>query len=156
MKRLPFLFLFPVIGILVLVPHALKASTKRNTTEAELKAEVLKVDAQREKALRDGDVAFLDRIDANNFVYTNWRGVTMTKAQHQAMIKARKLTFHTFRHRDVQVRIFGHTAVVTGTSHTHVDYKGLSPAGARKFVNVYVKQGSRWICIVHFEAPVAQ
>jgi len=152
MKRLPFLFVFSVIGILAFTSQAVKGTT----TESKLKAEVLKVDAQREKALRDGDVAALSRIDADDMVYTNWRGVTMTKAQHLSLIKAKKLTFHTFKHRDVQVRIFGQTAVLTGTSRTHVVYKGVSPEGARKFVNVYVKEGSRWICVVHFEAPVAR
>lgn len=152
MKRLPFLFLLPIIGMLGVTPHAVKGIT----TEAKLKAEVLKVDAQREEALRNGDVAALNRIDADNIVYTNWRGVTLTKAQHLALIKTRKLTFHTFKHTDIQVRIFGHTGVVTGTSRTRVVYKGFSPPGARKFVNVYVKEGSRWVCVVHFEAPVAQ
>ena len=152
MKPIPLLLLFPFIGILSFNLHA----ADRTVTDTQLKAEVLRVDAQREKALGDGDVAALERIDADNMVYTNWRGVTLTKAQHIALIKSRKLTFHTFKHRDVQVRIFGQTAVVTGTSRTHVVYKGHSPGGARKFVNVYVKEGSQWICVVHFEAPVMQ
>lgn len=125
--------------------------------QGNLKQEILKISDEREEALGKGDVAALDRIDADDLVYTNWRGVTMTKAEHQAEIRARGISFQTnFKHADVQVTIHGNTGIVTGVSTTTVQYKGNTMNGSRKFVNVYAKENGRWRCVVHFETPVAQ
>ncbi|HET6142935.1 MAG TPA: nuclear transport factor 2 family protein [Candidatus Acidoferrales bacterium] len=125
--------------------------------EENLKEEILKISEEREEALGKGDVATLDRIDADDLVYTNWRGATLTKAEHQAEIKARGISFQTnFKHADVQVTIHGNTGIVTGVSTTAVQYKGNAMNGSRKFVNVYAKENGKWRCVVHFETPVAQ
>jgi ketosteroid isomerase-like protein len=124
--------------------------------EENLKEEILKVSDEREEALAKGDIAALDRIDADDLVYTNWRGVTMTKTQHLDAIKARSLSFQSnFKHSDVQIVIHGNTGIVTGVSATNVSYKGSAVGGTRKFVNVFVKENGRWRCVVHFETPVA-
>ncbi len=125
--------------------------------EKNLKEEILKISDEREQALGKADIAALDRIDADDIVYTNWRGVTLTKAEHLADIKARNISFRTdFKHADVQVTIHGNTGIVTGLSTTNVQYKGSTMSGSRKFVNVFAKEGGRWRCVVHFETPVAQ
>jgi ketosteroid isomerase-like protein len=125
--------------------------------EENLKEEILKISDEREQALGKGDLATLDRIDADDLVYTNWRGVTMTNAKHQAEIRARGISFQTnFKHADVQVTIHGNTGIVTGVSTTTVQYKGNTMNGSRKFVNVYAKENGQWRCVVHFETPVAQ
>lgn len=62
---------------------------KNAAADENLKQEILRVSDEREQALAKGDVAALDQIDADDLVYTNWRGVTPTKAEHQTEIKAR-------------------------------------------------------------------
>ncbi len=134
-----------------------KYTARGAETDTKLKQEILKISDEREEALAKGDVATLDRIDADDLVYTNWRGVTLTKAEHQADVKARNISFQTnFKHADVQVAIHGNTGIVTGVSSTNVTYKGSNMSGSRKFVNVYVKEEGEWHCVVHFETPVAQ
>ena len=124
--------------------------------EKNLKEEILKI-SNEEEGLGKADIAALDRIDADDIVYTNWRGVTLTKAEHLADIKAKEHIFRTdFKHADVQVTIHGNTGIVTGLSTTNVQYKGSTMSGSRKFVNVFAKEGGRWRCVVHFETPVAQ
>jgi ketosteroid isomerase-like protein len=152
MKRFFVLFTLMTVSVIGLATYVLKTAADTNAKE-----EILKISDEREEALAKGDIAALDRIDADDQVYTNWRGVTLTKAEHLADIKARNLTFQTsFKHNDVQVVIHGNTGIVTGLSKTSVVYKGSVPAGARKFVNVFVKENGRWLCVVHFEAPVAE
>lgn len=131
-------------------------TNSRAAAEENLKQELLKVSDEREQALAAGDVAALDRIDTDDLVYTNWRGVTLTKAQHQADVKARNISFQTgFKHSDVQVVIHGDTGIVTGESATNVTYKGAAMNGTRKFVNVFARENGIWRCVVHFETPVA-
>ena len=148
--------LFLALSILAVLAIA-KFPTLGAGTDETLKQEILKISDEREEALAKGDVAALDRIDADDLVYTNWRGVTLTKAEHQADVKARNLSFQTnFKHADVQVTIHGNTGIVTGVSSTNVTYKGNVMSGSRKFVNVYAKENGAWRCVVHFETPVAQ
>ena len=153
MKRLLILF---ALSITVITVHAAYI-VKTAAADADLKDEILKISDQREQALASGDIAALDRIDADDLVYTNWRGVSLTKAEHLADIKARNLFFQSsFKHNDVQVVVHGNTGIVTGLSKTNVVYKGNAMSGSRKFVNVFVKENGRWLCVVHFESPVAQ
>jgi ketosteroid isomerase-like protein len=153
MKRLLILFALSITVITALAAYIVKTAA----ADADLKDEILKISDQREQALASGDIAALDRIDADDLVYTNWRGVSLTKAEHLADIKARNLSFQSsFKHNDVQVVVHGNTGIVTGLSKTNVVYKGNATSGSRKFVNVFVKENGRWLCVVHFEAPVAQ
>jgi len=153
MRRLVILFVVSIVGVLCFAKYTVKGAE----TDAQLKEEILKISDEREQALGKGDLATLDRIDADDMIYTNWRGVTTTKAQHQADVKARNLSFQTnFKHADVQVVIHGNTGIVTGVSSTNVTYKGSVMSGTRKFVNVYVKENGQWHCVLHVETPVAQ
>ncbi|MGH9678832.1 MAG: nuclear transport factor 2 family protein [Candidatus Acidiferrales bacterium] len=152
MRRFVILLVLSIVAVLGVAKFAIARAAEEN-----LKEEILNVSDEREQALAKGDIAALDRIDADDLVYTNWRGVTMTKAQHDAVIQARKLSFQTnFKHSEVKVVIHGNTGIVTGVSATAVNYKGNAFHGTRKFVNVFVKENGRWLCVVHFETPVAE
>lgn len=153
MKRLMVFLALSIVAILGLAKYLVKTAAADET----LREEVLRASDDREQALAKGDLTALDRIDADDLVYTNWRGVTLTKAEHQAEIKARNISFQTdFKHADVQVTLHGDTGIVTGVSTTKVQYKGNTMNGSRKFVNVFAKEDGRWRCVVHFETPVAQ
>ena len=153
MKRLLILFALSITVITALAAYIVKTAA----ADADLKDEILKISDQREQALAAGDIAALDRIDADNLVYTNWRGVSLTKAEHLADIKARNLSFQSsFKHNDVQVVVHGNTGIVTGISTSAVDYKGTVSSSPRRFVNVYAKQDGRWLCVAHMETPVTQ
>src|SRR5258708_1856841 len=141
MKRLFILFTLSIVVIVALAAYVGKTAA----SDADLKDEIIKISEQREQALATGDIAALGRIDADDLVYTNWRGVTLTKAEHLAEIKARNLSFQSsFKHNDVEIVVHGNTGIVTGLSKTNVVYKGNAPSGSRKFVNVFVKENGRW------------
>jgi ketosteroid isomerase-like protein len=126
-----------------------------NAAAAEdVKAEVLKAEDARNAAMPKGDVAALEKIYADDLVYTNGRGELLTKAQHLAEMKARTLGFRSFAHNDVQVTVHGNTGIVTGISTSAVEYEGKISTSPRRFVNVYAKDGGRWLCVAHVETRV--
>jgi ketosteroid isomerase-like protein len=151
MRRL-LLFTVSIVAVLSLAKYTVRGAAGGGN----LKDEVLKVDEERNQALQKGDVGALDRIYADDLVFTNARGESLTKAQHLADIKARTLSFRSFAHSDVQVRIHENTGVLTGISTSAVDYKGTVSSSPRRFLNVYVKQDGRWLCVAHFETPAAK
>ena len=125
-------------------------------TAADAGKQVLAAEDARGEALQKGDVAALDRLYEDDLVYTNAFGVTLTKAQHLADIKNRKLSFQSFHHSDVQVRVHGTTGIVTGLSTSKVAYGGKVSASPRKFLDVFVKEGGVWRCAIHFETYAEQ
>jgi len=148
MQRRILFIAFSVIAVLGLAKWA------ATTVAADsAKDEVLKAEDARNAAMPTGDVAALEKIYADNLVYINARGERLTKAQHLGEMKARTLGFRSFAHNDVQVSMVGDTGVVTGISTSAVEYEGKVSTNPRRFVNVYVKDGGRWLCAVHMETP---
>jgi ketosteroid isomerase-like protein len=152
MIRRLLLFALSAVAVLGLAKYAVKSAA----AEGDLKDEILKVDEERNQALQKGDVAFLSSLYSDDLVFTNARGEVLTKAQHLAELKSRKLAFQSFKHSDVQVRVHGNTGILTGLSTSAVVNNGTVSSSPRRFLNLYVKEDGRWRCAGHFETPVAQ
>ena len=91
------------VALSVLGFFAIAWRTARSAAPPEnMTDEILKVDDERNQALQKGDVATLDRIYSDDVIYANASGALLTKAQHLAELKARTLTFRSFKHEDVQ------------------------------------------------------
>jgi ketosteroid isomerase-like protein len=95
------------------------------------------------------DIATLDRILAPDWTVTHGDGTINTKAEYLADLKsgARKFFAEVTEDR-VDVRVYGDTAVASGTSDSKVEYKGRPSGGPLRFTRVYVKRDGRWLMIV--------
>jgi ketosteroid isomerase-like protein len=142
-------------GVLALFAVAWRTAISAAPPE-DAKDEILKVDEERNQALQKGDIETLSRIYSDDLVYANASGVLLTKEQHLADIKARKLSFRSFKHDDVQVTVHGDMGILTGISTSAVEYHGMVSSSPRRFLNVFVKKDGRWLCAAHFETPVVK
>jgi ketosteroid isomerase-like protein len=143
------------VTLSVLAFFAIAWRTTRSATPPEnTKEEVIMVDEERNQALQKGDVATLDRIYSDDVVYANASGALLTKAEHLSELKARKLTFRSFKHENVEVTVHGDTGVVTGISKSVVEYQGSVSNSNRRFLNVFVKKDGHWLCVAHFETNI--
>src|ERR1035441_957685 len=148
---------FLLVALVAVAFLGLARWTMKNAAAADdLKDEVMKAEDARNEALPKGDVAALEKIYADDLVYTNARGETLNKTQHLAELKARKLTFLSFKHSDVSLHVYGNTGIVTGVSTSAVSLNGTVSSTPRKFMNIYVKQNGRWLCAGHSETPMVQ
>jgi ketosteroid isomerase-like protein len=95
------------------------------------------------------DIATLDRILAEEWTVTHANGTTDTKARYLADLKsgARKFT-GSVTEKDVVVRFYGDTAIVTGSSDATVSLNGQAQGGALHFTRVFVKRDGVWKMIV--------
>jgi ketosteroid isomerase-like protein len=150
MMRRFLMVIFSVVAILGMARYTVTAAVG----DTNLKDEILKVEEVRNQALQHGDVAALDRLYSDDVVYTNATGAFLTKAQHLADLKARTLNFKSFKHSDVEVHVHGTTGIVSGLSTSAVDYKGTVSSSPRRFLNVYVQENGRWLCVAHFETEL--
>lgn len=117
---------------------------------------MLKVEEELDQALAKGDTATLDRIWADDVIYTSASGQVFTKAQYPERFRSGARKFDSFAHDDIRVRLYGNMAVLTGRSTSVLHDGGKLSAGPRRFTHIYVKQDGRWRLVAHQVTDVAK
>ena len=102
------------------------------------------------------DMAFLDKIFADDFVAFNPQGQMLNKAQQMQNLNRPDRTLKVENARDTQVRFYGHGDVAILTEHVTVDGtdKGKPFGGEYRFVRVFAKQGGEWKVVLVQGAPM--
>jgi len=95
------------------------------------------------KALVRGDSATLDRIMADDFVFT-YPLEGDDKAQFINDVVSGDLNVKQITHENTSVRIWGHTAVLSGLDSAEWFYNGRDFSGKYKIVHIYANRGNRW------------
>jgi ketosteroid isomerase-like protein len=149
------ILLLPVL-IVALVGPARAQGTARNQADRETEKEILKIEDERIQAMQKGDTAVLDRIHADDYVYVNTRGQLHTKAQRLADYRSGVIEYLSLKQDDYRLHIYGDTVVMTGRASGAVKYHGKINRKARRFTNVYVKQGGQWRLVAHQATPIAE
>jgi ketosteroid isomerase-like protein len=106
--------------------------------------QVTQLEHQSHEAFLQGDTATLDRILADDFIFTDPGGKLSTKAEWIADMASGELTFESVHIDDLQVRIYGDAAVTIG----RVTMKGQSKDGSFNaqycYTAMYVRRDGRW------------
>lgn len=106
--------------------------------------EVRRVEIEWGEAFEHRDFATLDRIMANEYILTDPLGNVRGKAESLAALATNEIHFESTKSDNVDVRINGDTAVVTGRSTFKGRYKGWSMAGKYQYTDVLVKRSGAW------------
>jgi len=130
--------------------------TVRNQADAETEKEVLEVERQKDQAIRNRDMAVLDRIYVDDLAFANGRGKVLTKAQHMEEIRSGNVKYLNSDRSDFHVHVYGGTAVLTGRENSIVEYHGKTISSPRQFITVYVKLDGQWRYVAHQVTPVAE
>jgi ketosteroid isomerase-like protein len=147
MMRQVFLLFFLVASLSGLAEA--QESAPSDPAVAELKKEVLKVDAEQDQAVLKGDVDTLSRIYADDIVNVS-RGELLDKEQLLANFRNGTHKALVIRHKILSVHIYGNTAVLTGRSLTTLQHEGRVSNGPRLYNHVFVRRDGRWqLVLVH-------
>ncbi|MGD0251411.1 MAG: nuclear transport factor 2 family protein [Verrucomicrobiota bacterium] len=98
-------------------------------------------------AVKHRDVGKIDRIQAEEYVFTDPAGQTWTKTRALDTIKAGDLVIDSFELSDVQVKIYGNTAVVTFEITWNGRFRDTDISGPQRMTDVFVKRAGRWQCV---------
>jgi uncharacterized protein (TIGR02246 family) len=128
-----------------------KASRNGNAEQA-----IRQLMSELANAQLKGDTATLDRIWADDFTFTNSSGEVQTKAQRLAEIKSGELKFDSLSRDEVQVRVYGDTAVVTSRGIVKGQRQGQDLSGQSRSTTVYVKRQGRWQVVAQQVTRIAQ
>jgi hypothetical protein len=112
--------------------------------------EVRDVEATRAKAMVATDVATLDALTSESYVHVESTGQVRTKAQFLEGLTRGEYSFESFVIDETLVRIFGQTAVVTGSYHNVIRTSaGIQPVKYARCIRVYVRDNSGWRNVSH-------
>jgi uncharacterized protein (TIGR02246 family) len=115
-------------------------SDQRSSVEQAIR----QLDNERIQAQIGADAAGLDRIYAADFIGVGPSGRVRTKPQVISDFTSGDLKFQSITTDDVQVRVYGDTAVETGRSTMIGQDKGQTVPRDTRFTRVWVKQQGRW------------
>jgi len=144
---LPLFLLTNILGFPAMAQST--TGSKGSALDEAEKTQVLKVEAQVNKALVAGDTDVLGRIYADDLSYTNQIGEVLTKSEVLAGLKTGNIKLPTLGRQDIRLHAFDGTVVLTGISTSTLRYKGVVTNKPRRFANVYVKQNGQWRLVAH-------
>src|SRR6266496_2438336 len=115
------------------------------------------LDHERIQAQIGADAAALDRIYADDFIGVGPSGTVRTKAQVISDFTSGELKFQSITTDEVQVRVYGNTAVETGRSTMIGQDKGKAVPQDTRFTRLWVKQQKRWRLVAnHYSSRITQ
>lgn len=145
------------VFIIATVPSA-EGQTKLRRAASNLRAEaeIRRIEREREDAYERGDLGALKRIWAEDLILINPSGVIRNRRQLLDEFGSGKTKFQAVSTDDVQVRIYGDVAVITGRT----TLKGRDPGGdvdaQNRFTRVYVRRRGRWQMVSAQATRIAQ
>ena len=129
-----------------------KRDQRRNVEQA-----IRRLDKERIQAQVHADAEALDRIYADDFIGVGPSGTVRTKPQVIADFTSHDLKFQSITTEEVQVRVYGNTAVETGRSTMTGQDKGKDVPRDTRFTRVWIKQRGRWKLVAnHYSIRIMQ
>jgi ketosteroid isomerase-like protein len=105
---------------------------------------LLKAEHDWAKAVVDRDTVFVDRILSDDFVGWDYKGKRYGKADSKHDLSSGQWATTSLRINDINVRVYGNTAVVTSRAVRNGKYKGQDNTGQFRWTKVYVKRRGQW------------
>ena len=129
--------------LLVTAPaHPLFAGERSRTASAV--EEVLALEHARNDAIQKGDAAALAAMTSDDYTFITIRGELRTKPEIVKGFATGSFHYDWRQISDLNVRIYGDTAVVTGRASQKGVENRKDYSGAYKFTRVYVRQNGSW------------
>jgi len=125
-----------------------------NTTDKE---QLIQIERELAVAWPKGDRETIDRILALDWSVTNAFGQVQTRQQvmHDAF-QSGTLKVRSARVDEIEVRLFGNTAVITGHSVSEGLYAGKPFSANLRFTDVFVKRMQRWQAVASHASAIQQ
>ncbi len=90
------------------------------------------------------DPVALNRILAEDWIGIDFQGTTMTKADVMKDLKSDLTATDSTELREMRVRVFGNTALISGRDIEKSQYKGRDSSGVYVWTDVFVQRNGRW------------
>lgn len=103
----------------------------------------------------NGDRETIDAILADDWAVTDPGGRVLTKAQVMAELDSGERKLESGTIDEINVRLFGDVAVVTGKTAATGSYQGTSVSVSFRFTDVFVKKDGNWRAVASHATMIA-
>ena len=117
------------------------------TARADAFDEIRRLDSEISVATWSGDAVWFEENLADDFVLITPAGSVRTKRDIIRELATPGLKMEPYEPHDVNVRLYGDTAVVTGRMLQRYTLGGIRYANDIRYTDVYVKRKGRWMLV---------
>jgi len=132
----------------------LALATLAPAQDSKVQEEIKKLEEARNQAILKGDFAAIDRMTSEDYTFVTLRGEMRTKAEIVKGFQSGSFKYQSREISDLNVRVYGDAAVVTGRSIQKGTENGKDYSGDYWFTRVYAKQGGRWVTVALQTTPI--
>jgi len=132
-----------MLVLLLPAPSALFAQTKNDRAAAE---QLIQMERDWSQADVKKDAAALNRILAEDWIGIDFQGTVLNKAEvlRQVALHSDATATESTELGEMKIRIFGNTALISGTETEKSEYKGKDSSGKYIWTDVFVRRSGRW------------
>jgi ketosteroid isomerase-like protein len=130
-----------------------------DTKSVSVEQELVKLENEWAEAWVKHNVAFFERIEADDYTWTSPQGEVWTKPRDVAFVRSldsvKDITM-SYVTTEVKVRVYGDAAVVTGLDTIKETNKGKEVNRQERWTNTWVKRSGQWQCVAGHSSEIAQ
>lgn len=142
--------------VVLVLTFAVQAQTPAQTKTGSVEQELIKLENEWADAWVKSDVAFHNRITADDYTWTSSWGMVFTKADNLALLKSGDDVITSWVLADMKVRVYGDAAVVTGRAIIKEMYKGKDVSGQERWTHTWIKRAGRWQCVASHSSEITK
>jgi len=131
----------------ICVVLALSAAVLAQSNAPATESKLIALENAWNQAQLHHDSQALHSLVADSFIYTDYDGTVMNKADFLADINDPDYRASLIANEGVKVHLYPGVAVVFGTYHTRGTYKGKPFEHYGRFTDTWVANGSQWQCV---------
>jgi ketosteroid isomerase-like protein len=131
------------IVLLCLLSLSLAAGQQASTTSG-VEDQITKLEQGWAQATIKDGVAAVDQYEADDIMSTDPSGRVTDKAQDKKDLSSGDLKFQSIELSDLKIRVYGNTAVVTGTETLKGTYKEQDISGKYRYTDIWAKRNGKW------------
>ena len=112
-----------------------------------MEEELLKLEKEFARAIVKNDAEAIRQFLADDWVIIDVDGGIIDKARFLGVVESGALTHEMMESDDVEVRIYGDSAVVSGLTRTKGKFMGQDFSTQERATDVFVMRNGRWQCV---------
>lgn len=130
------------------------ASAAPKMAKADIEKALFQIEKDGAVAMVKNDVSFIERVMADDWMWTMSNGMMIGRADLIKDVKAGNYKFEDASMSDLHANVYGDTAVVMGNQTVKGKYKGQDVSGTEAFTDTFVNLNGQWRCVATHNSPV--
>jgi len=142
------------VSLLLLVAFCLSASLAQDSSEAAIQGKIVALEKAWNQAYKIADTKALDELLDDSIVLINDDGSVQSKKEFLASVHATNSQEQQVSPESMHVKVHGNVAIAAGVMRVKGTENGKSYTRREQFVDTWLFQGGKWVCIATNATPI--